>query len=250
MEKTNAELKDQVALLKLDSDLLINMIDSLGHPQDDDGNDVLTQHVNLGSVFDTSKWTDGYYSIDSGSSATYAVKTDGTVENGNNWYYDGAYKFKVSGFATKTTENLDGSVVEYVSSATGSADGTITWSETKKTDTNGNISYNGATIESGLSSLISYTFYSDHRVKSVFKSDGTTWESINCYPLSATLWTLNNSSNNATIDLQSRNIPVIKFTIPSGTADQNFGSSTFEVMRIESSGQMRLKTGLTIIYDL
>ena len=63
--------------------------------------------------------------------------TTGSNQMGYNWYYDGAYKYIAADFANRYYQNGGNHVWE--TGASGSADGTITWSEKMRIDSNGNL---------------------------------------------------------------------------------------------------------------
>lgn len=160
--ESQAALKARVALGTTTTVLFDNMIDSLGHPQDSNGNDVLTRHTNIGNVFDSSKWVSDWYTLDIGETGSYVVTDTTDVITGYNFYYDGTnYRFKYAGFSSQKVETSTGVIIERVSSVSGAADDIISLVEIKRTNADGNIAYNGATIPADVSATFKHTFYTN-----------------------------------------------------------------------------------------
>ena len=246
--ETNTQLKDRVATGINTSVLFNNMIDSLGHPQDSSGNDVLTQHTNIGNVFDSSKWGASFYSLDIGATGSYYIDLSGNKITGSNMYHDGTDpRFKTSGYASFTQETKsNGETTDFVSSASGSADGIITWVETKKTDSDGNIAYNGATIPATLSSSYDYTF-NTFSTTMIHSANGSRYVSTHIY-YNGTNWTLQGTGTvNYTVLLQDFTGNIIEYA-GTGTGGSTIGVLN-SVKQTDANGNIAYN-GATIPADV
>lgn len=217
--------------------------------EDANGTAIVSKHLNVGGLFDSSKWGDDFYSVDTGSSGSLFVDTSGILRSGTNLYFDGSvYKFKINGLATlRQEEPLTGNVIDFVSDASGSADGAITFVETKRTDRRGNIAYNGTAIPPILSSTYAYEFRAEHVLmvdNRIPVIDGLIYRSRNCYFVSPVNWTLIDSTKSGVLEVIGESNTV--FYIPASTADSSFTDPSFAVYeQTLSNGNVNIKTGGT-----
>lgn len=118
------------------------------------------------------------------------------------------------------------------------------------TDANGNISYNGATIPTGLHPDFIYQFWPDGSVEmrgggTGIGATGQVFRCNNCFFKSTVLWGLIDSGQNASIEGYFIGSYIRSF-IGSGTSDGSFTAPPFRVyQQIFSSGNVNIKTGGT-----
>jgi len=85
--------------------------------------------------------------IRAGARGLYAT-TSASTQMGYNWYYDGAYKYIGADFANRYYQNGGNHIWE--SAASGSADGTITWSEKMRIASDGKVGIGTTSAPAGL----------------------------------------------------------------------------------------------------
>ena len=172
------------------------------------GNATFAGNVGIGVTPYANSLSSG---IDSESGLGLFGYNDGFYVSGNA-YYNGAWKYKTSGFASKINSNSSGDVV-ISAAANGSADGAITWADTVTINNSGYTKFiksTGGVIAS---------FY-----------DGTYGVDLAATATGGSIQTFN---TNQTLNFNTY-----------GTGDITFTTSgTSERMRIDSSGNVNIKTG-------
>ncbi len=103
---------------------------------------------------DTHTWSTFDGRIRLGARGVYATTTAST-QMGHNWYYNGSYKYIGADYASRYYQN-DGTHV-WDTAASGSADGTITFSEAMRIDSSGNLLVGGTSIGAEDSTSIAST---------------------------------------------------------------------------------------------
>jgi hypothetical protein len=109
-------------------------------------------HVSIGTST-IQNWATGYTALQLGGNSVIAMadndQVDTSLNLGQNWYYDGAWKYNDSDSASRMTFD-DGTVKLRVAQA-GVADSAITWIDAIAVDSAGRVSIGSATPEHALS---------------------------------------------------------------------------------------------------
>jgi hypothetical protein len=198
-------------------------------------------------------WGKGIITVDSGNHAVYDDVANGLSGESDNAYkkVTGTWYFKNAGYAKMSQFNKStGLYQEYISSASGVADGVISWVKIYERDKLGSEAFGGASLLSSMNTAYKYNIYPNGRV-AMFSLGGfaTSYECYNCYYKSTNLWGLVNSAQNAYIEFTAHGATTsggfYRSYIPSGTADGTFLSAPYSIYAQTYQGNENIKTGAT-----
>jgi len=96
----------------------------------------INQSGNVGIGVVPESWT--YFSPLQAKRSSFAG-SDGQTGVGYNWYFDGAYKYIANDYALAYQQNATSGVHTWSTAASGTADNTISWSESMRIDASGNL---------------------------------------------------------------------------------------------------------------